>query len=135
MKYDDADWHTDSIENADDPYPIASGHIVAYVQWCLKRGWAGEGITENPDARADLQKAIDGSITFTSFFETWQDCKFTSDDLNDEGAEFTNAYYEAQWLSDVMGLAGDMVYIKTAEEYPLDDICRFLDKTYAAWAA
>lgn len=133
MKYDDASWHTDSVEGAEDPYPIASGHIVAYLQWCLKRGWAGPDLTEDPDAVTDLQKAIDGTIIFTNFFETWQDCKFASDDLNDEGRVFTDAYYESRWLNDVMLFAGDQVYTQTAEQYPLDDICAYLDQEYLTW--
>lgn len=133
MKYDDVSWHTDSVEGSEDPYPIAAGHIVAYLQWCLKRGWAGPDLTDDPDAAADLQKAIDGTITFTNFFATWQDCKFTSDDLNAEGQAFTDAYYESKWLNDVMGFVGDQVYTKTAEQYPLDDICAYLDQEYATW--
>jgi len=133
MKYDDASWHTDSVEGTEEPYPIAAGHIVAYLQWCLKRGWAGPDLTEDPDAAADIQKAIDGTITFTSFFENWQDCKFTADDLTEEGRAFTDGYYESKWLNDVMGLAGDHIYTKTAEQYPLDEICAFLDQEYEKW--
>ena len=34
MKFDDASWHINSVEiKTDDSYPIASGHIVAYLQW------------------------------------------------------------------------------------------------------
>jgi len=42
MKFDDASWYLESVTvKTDNPYSIASGHIVAYLQWCLKRGWAG----------------------------------------------------------------------------------------------
>lgn len=133
MKFDDASWHVESVPRGDDEYDYAMAHIVAYVSWALRRGWAGEIHTECPDDKELLDQAINGELSFSRYFERNCDCKFTDEDLVGEGLEFTKWYYESRWLDDIMALAGDCVYTCKAEDYPQKDIDISLDAAYAAW--
>ena len=90
MKFDDASWYLELVKiKTDNPYSIASGHIVAYLQWCLKRSWAGILHLQENSSNNALKQALNGDISFTKFFEEQCDFKFKDEDLNDEGNKFT----------------------------------------------
>ena len=135
MKFDDASWHVNSVDvQTDEPYLFASGHIVAYLQWCFRKGWAGSIHLEDEMCNSALNDALNGEGSFSRFFEDCCDCKFTDEDLNDEGTVFTQWYYENQYFDDIMAICGDSVFSKKGEDYNLKELNKHLDTVYTNWS-
>lgn len=134
MKFDDASWHVNSVEvECDDVYGIAAGHIVAYLRWALKRGWAGELLTDYPSSNIALENALSGHSTFTALFGDECDWKFQVDDLTGDGLEFTKYFYSEHYFRFIAECAGNSIFIHKAEDYPLDEISTQLDLEFMKW--
>ena len=108
MKYDDASWHYggDFPNDLDD---IAGcTHIGMYVVWCLLNGMAGELFVEEiPESLDELKNR---EVTPGVWFSENCDEKFTDEDLNDQGNEFTEEYYNSEeppYIEDYLGIFGE----------------------------
>ena len=132
MKYDDASWHYESIENANDEndrWDKASSHIVIYLKWCFGKGFIRP---ENDDARIALLAAANGNGSFTEYFINWCDCKLIDHDLSDEGKRFTADYYEL-YLDELGKVANNHILRSPVNEYPFEAIKNALDDRFLLW--
>lgn len=137
MKYDDASWHYDSTpEGPDDQrWEAASAHIGVYLKWCILRGWAGDVHTGDEFGQKALRGVKSGEISGTKFLIDQCDCKFTDDDLTDEGNHFTSYYMEAGFIDDVSSIVGDQLMSVPESEYNFEALSRMFEKRHKSWAS
>jgi len=119
MAIDKMEWHY-----AEDNYPTdlpdenSGTHIGLYLAWAFSQGLVGEIHLEEPtDA---LEKLKRREITGLDFLINQCDEKFWDEDLNEEGAAFTLAYYQPE----------DSAFSKQFGEY-MQDYC----DVFNTWAA
>jgi len=131
MKYDDASWHTETVEAMDMPEDYSGVHIGLFLKWCFIQGWAGELWTVE-EAPEDVQRVINGEMSGTAFLFQNCDGKFTDEDLNDKGNAFAKAYYgeDVLYLSDLDAFAGDMIFRASEEEYDFDGFSDMMEMAY-----
>jgi len=135
MKYDDASWHYGGDFPKDLPDEAGATHIGMYVAWALLSGFAGSiHAVEFPDDLASLRRR---QITPGQFFLKHCDGKFTDEDLNDDGNEFTQAYYATNsYLGDFADkFAADVPTLyHVADNWEIYDLLRpCLDERLAEW--
>jgi len=138
MKYDDASWHFDStpeFEEEDERWVIAAAHIGVYLKWCLLQGWAGQLHTEEESDRAIVEQVKSGDMTGAEFLIQQCDCKFTDEDLNDEGNAFTAFYYADIYPEDLESVARDSILSAPESEYDFPALSEIIDRQYAEWFA
>lgn len=127
MKYDDASWHSGGEFPSDSPDEYGGTHISLFLKWCFIKGWAGTlHLEEEP---GDTKKVIDGSMSATEFFFKYCDGKFTDEDLNEEGNQFTAQYYgeNGLYLQDYGDNFGDLMYLKPEEEHDFNKFSSMLE--------
>jgi hypothetical protein len=137
MKYDDASWHYDSTPEGseDERWNVASAHIGVYLKWCLLKGWAGELHTGDSFSAAALNKVRSAEMTGTKFFITQCDCKFTDEDLVDEGNAFTGYYYEGDFVSDIESLEKGKLLSSPEEDFNFRELSAIFDRRYEEWVS
>jgi hypothetical protein len=110
MKYDDASWHSDGDFPKDLPREAGAIHTGMYLSWALLNGLAGEiHLEEFPEGIEELKSQ---NITPAEFFLKYCDGKFTDEDLNEVGNQFTIAYFDLQrgsYLNEYSSLFGEAV--------------------------
>lgn len=95
MKFDDAEIYLLNCETEIPDADAACGtHIGFYLAWIANNGMASAGLSAN--AAPVLQRIASGR---TLLFEQC-DGKLMSQDLNERGNAFTQAYYENKYLKD-----------------------------------
>lgn len=113
MIYDAAD-HCFNDFQTGLPQAAAATHIGMYLAWLTLRGLGG------PDLDGYLDDLRARRIGCRDFLLDACDGKFTSDDVNDEGAAFTAAYYAARFADDDRDVfSGEF----TRTGHALDDLC------------
>lgn len=90
-KYDDASWHYGGDFPADLPPENGATHIGLFLTWCIDNNLSSEMMLE--DFAEDIEKVKKREMTGVEFLLQNCDEKFTDEDLNDQGNEFTNDYY------------------------------------------
>jgi hypothetical protein len=132
MKYDDASWHWDSVKSftdEDDRWMKACGHIAVLIKWFSEKGLL---VASDEGIGPELDKAKRGEITYTEYFIAQCDCKFTDEDLTEEGNRFMG-YYNEMSSTDLAEIADECIFEKRAEDYPYDKISKKIDERYLAW--
>jgi hypothetical protein len=98
MKYDDASWHYGGDFPEDLDSSAGATHIGMFLAWALLSDLGGTLHTEEfPNHLARLRDRV---ITPGQYLISVCDEKFTDEDLNDQGNEFAEAYYESESESD-----------------------------------
>ena len=137
MKYDDASWHFASTpEGADDErWKVAAAHIGAYMKCCLLRGWAGEIHTTDETSAEAVAAVRSGAMSGTEFCITYCDCKFTDEDLTEEGNAFTAYYYEGAYLDDAEQVIDGQLLASSEESYDGERLQTIFDQRYSEWVS
>jgi len=139
MKYDDASWHYGVDFPKDLPIEAGATHTGMFVAWALLSGFAGDIYTSGfPN---EIPRLLSRLVTPGLFFLESCDGKFTDDDLNEEGNEFAQAYFDFQkgkYIADYestlgVGLA-DLYHVRDTWEN-FDRLKPVLDLRYAEWRA
>jgi len=135
VKYDDASWHTGGLFPADLPPEAGATHIGMFVAWCALHDLAGD---IHADALAPLQSR---ALTPGRWFLQACDGKFTDDDVNDDGNDFTAAYFEAEDMTyvadyqDTLALDLDSLYRVPDTWASYDALAPVIAARFAAWQA
>lgn len=139
MKYDDASWHYGGDFPKDLPIEAGATHTGMFVARALLSGFAGDIYTSGfPN---EIPRLLSRLVTPGLFFLESCDGKFTDDDLNEEGNEFAQAYFDFQkgkYIADYestlgVGLA-DLYHVRDTWEN-FDRPKPVLDLRYAEWRA
>ena len=137
MKYDDASWHYGGDFPADLPHEAGAIHTGMYLSWALLNGLAGEiHLEEFPEGLEELKFQ---KITPADFFLKYCDGKFTDEDLNEIGNEFTADYFDfqnGQYLTEYSLLFGEtlpsLYHVEnTWENYV--KVSALLNKRFGEW--
>ena len=91
-KYDDASWHYGGDYPSELPPENGATHIGMFLTWCIDTNLISEFQLE--DFEEDIEKVRNREMTGTEFLFQNCDEKFTDEDLNDLGNNFTSDYYE-----------------------------------------
>lgn len=117
MIYDAADHHFNDFQTGL-RQEAAATHIGMYLAWLTLRGLGG------PELQGYLDDLRARRIGCGDFLLDACDGKFTSDDVNGEGAAFTAAYYDHQFAADYRQVfAGEF----TRTGHKVDDHCSIPD--------
>ena len=137
MKYDDASWHYESTPEGpeEERWNVAAAHIGVYLKWCLLKGWAGELHTDDEFGTAALEKVRSAEMTGTEFFISHCDCKFTDEDLVEEGNDFTTYYYEGDFASDVESLENGKLLSSPEGDFDYSRLSELFDRRYEEWVS
>ena len=133
MKYDDASWHTGGRFPADLPPAAGATHIGMFVAWCVLHGLAGDNLA---DELAPLRAR---ALTPGQWFLQACDGKFTDEDVDDDGNDFTAAYFEADDMTyvadyqDTLALDVDSLYRVPDTWASYDALAPVIDARFAAW--
>ena len=100
-KYDDASWHYGGDFPKELENERGATHIGMFLTWCIDNDLVSEFQIE--EAGDDIQKVRERSMSGTEFLINNCDEKFTDEDLNEIGNEFTSAYYEDSPFSNLYG--------------------------------
>jgi hypothetical protein len=138
MKYDDASWHYGGDFPKDLPDESGATHTGMFLAWCLLRGLVGKDLLEETE---ELNRLRDRKVTPGCFFLEMCDGKFTDEDINDKGNEFTRFYFDfgnGNYLSDydnilASGLPSTYHVADTWDNY--DRLAPVIDRRYAEWEA
>lgn len=96
MKYDDASWHSGGDYPKELPPENACTHMGIFLAWALENGLAGElHIEEWPE---EIAAVLNRTITGAEFLSKNCDGKFTNEDLNKLGNQFTCEFYEDNYF-------------------------------------
>ncbi len=91
-KYDDASWHYDGAFPSDLARERGSTHIGMFLNWCIDNNLISAFHVEH--SKNDIERVRKRELTGAEFLMDNCDEKFTDEDLNDLGNEFTKDYYE-----------------------------------------
>jgi hypothetical protein len=137
MKYDDASWHYGGKFPEDLPEEAGATHTGMFVAWALLSGLGGEIHTE--ECPEDLEQLQTRALTPGLFFYRVCDGKFTDEDLNQEGNQFADAYFDLEkgsYLADYENTLGeegrDLYYVADTWEN-FDRLKPVFDARLAAW--
>lgn len=98
MSYDNWSWHAGGDYPEDLPEENGATHIGVFLAWAFHQGLEGE--LHQQDSADDLAKIRAHEMTGREFLMEMCDGKFTSEDLNDEGNAFVEAYYDKGYFND-----------------------------------
>lgn len=130
--FDNVNWHFDDAyngyckrfncednkensENINAGLVYAATHMGMYMAWIIKHNL--EGSIHNKYSKEDLEKVRNEQMTGVEFLLKNCDGKLWSEDFNQEGLEFTRAYYE-YYLRDY----SDLVLCKFDIEYSIYEV-------------
>ena len=134
---DRADWHYGGNYPRDLPPENGGTHIGMYLAWIVHRGLGSEELAEmgGDTYRLVVERVVTGrDLLFKELDE-----KFFDRLLNEEGRDFTAAYYETNdYVNDydrILGgnLASLYEVEDTWENY--DKIARVIDERFSEWRA
>ena len=140
---DRADWHYGGDFPKDLPIENGGTHIGMYLTWIINNGLIGQLHIDN--SLTEINKVKSREKTGREFLFSECDEKFWEEDLNKEGLEFTNYYYQnsndsekayGQYLTDYLDILGEKVetlyeVANTWENY--EKIAKTIDKQYKKW--
>jgi hypothetical protein len=137
MAIDRIDWHGESAEQAGFPYENGGTHIGIYLAWIINNQLEGEFHQE--ESVDELEQVRTRQITGRDFLINMCNEKFWEEDLNPQGFEFTQAYYEShQYLKDydeilvnAQGLIDTYAVDDTWENYDL--MATMISQKYQQW--
>lgn len=136
MAYDKADWHYGG--NFPDDLPIVNGgtHIGMYISWIFNNILYSEEIIEEYELSDEVDDLKNRNITGREFLFDCLDETFVDDFLSDEGVEFTEYYYQGDFIEDYENtlartLPSTYHVEDTWENY--DKIAQVLDKRFHEW--
>lgn len=94
MAFDRMDWHYGGDYPEGLPNENGGTHIGFYLAWLIQNDLIGEFHLEESidELTAVRERKMDGR----TFLIAMCDEKFTDEDVNDEGLEFTEFYYQAE---------------------------------------
>jgi hypothetical protein len=134
---DRADWHYGGDYPKDLPPENAGTHIGMYLAWIVHRNLGSDELVEmgGDTYKLVLERAVTGrDLLFRELDE-----KFFDRLLNQEGREFTAAYYETNdYVNDYdRVLGGNLASLYEVEDSweNYDRIARVIDERFAAWRA
>ena len=90
---DRTDWHSGNDFPSDLPEENGGTHIGMYLNWIIENDLVGE--LHRTDSKEGLEKVKTKEITGRDFLFLYCDGKFTNEDLNEVGLEFTEKYYSS----------------------------------------
>jgi hypothetical protein len=123
MKYDDAEYFFLNFETDSLPNEAGATHIGMYVAWNI----INDMLSDEYDAEEAVQDVKSRKITGRDFVVDFLDCKLHDDDLNEEGNQFAEWYYESKYINDycqVFRIDGD----STEEFCSIEDTWENFDK-------
>lgn len=135
VKYDDVSWHAGGQFPADLPAAAGATHIAMFVAWCVLHDLAGE---LHADVLAPLRAR---TLTPGQWFLQACDGKFTDENVNDDGNDFTAAYFEAEDMTyvadyqETLALDLDSLYRVPDTWASYDALAPVIDARFAAWQA
>jgi hypothetical protein len=94
MKYDDVSFHVDEVESAGLPYEAGATHIAFYFAWLVLNDLVKAEFVS--DFSEEIEKLKSKSVSPRSFFMQNLDGKFSDEDLNKLGKEFSDDYYNLE---------------------------------------
>lgn len=133
MAYDKIDWHSGGDYPPDLPEENGGTHIGMFLAWAILNKLEGD----LHKSSGLISKVRDRSMTGRQFLESECDCKFTEEDLSEEGNEFASIYYEQnQYLDDYSDVLGgglpSLYHVEdTWENY--DKLSPVIDSRYSRW--
>lgn len=93
MSYDKAEWHYDAKDfPADSARENGGTHIAMYLTWAIGAGLVGD--LHLQESRQALDQLARREISPWEFLENMCDERFSDQDLNDTGNDFTHCYYD-----------------------------------------
>ncbi|MGV3539585.1 MAG: hypothetical protein ACO1OQ_07225 [Rufibacter sp.] len=137
VSYDKAKWHLggDFPDGLDDYQAYV--HTGLYINWIIDNDLSSDlSLQEYP---AEIRRVKEKLITGTRFYFEYLDGIFSTDELNETGADFTSDYFDfekGQYLSDLEAtLAEDLPSLyhimDTRENYDL--IRKRIDQRFKEW--
>lgn len=137
MAIDRIDWHGESAEQVGFPYENGGTHIGIYLAWIINNQLEGEFHQE--ESTDELEQVRTRQMTGRQFLINMCDEKFWEEDLNEQGFEFTQAYYEShqyfkdydETLVDARGLTDTYAVDDTWDNYDLMAVV--ISQKYAQW--
>lgn len=137
MAIDRIDWHGESAEQTGFPYENGGTHIGIYLAWIINNQLEGEFHQE--ESADELEQVRTRQMTGRQFLINMCDEKFWEEDLNEQGFEFTQAYYEShqyfkdydEILVDAKGLTDTYAVDDTWDNYDLMAVV--ISQKYAQW--
>ena len=136
MAYDKADWHY----GGDFPkgLPIENGgtHIGMYISWIFNNDLHSKEIIEEYELSDEVDNLKGRNITGREFLFEYLDEVFFDEILNDEGIEFTEKYYEGDYIEDYKEtLAENLPSTYHVEDIweNYDKIAQVVDKRFLEW--
>ena len=137
MAIDRIDWHGESAEQVGFPYENGGTHIGIYLAWIINNQLEGEFHQE--ESANELEQLRTRQMTGRQFLINMCDEKFWEEDLNEQGFEFTHAYYEShqyfkdydETLVDARGLTDTYAVDDTWDNYDLMAVV--ISQKYAQW--
>jgi hypothetical protein len=137
MAIDRIDWHGESAEQAGFLYENGGTHIGIYLAWIINNQLEGEFHQE--ESADELEQVRTRQMTGRQFLINMCDEKFWEEDLNEQGFEFTQAYYEShqyfkdydETLVDARGLTDTYAVDDTWDNYDLMAVV--ISQKYAQW--
>lgn len=93
--YDKLKWHYEADSMPEDLEEEAAGtHIAFYLRWCIENDFLSEEFIEDIEITEDeINNMKSGKSDVRQFLMDDLDGVLTSEELNDEGGIFSNAYY------------------------------------------
>lgn len=116
-KYDDASWHYGGDYPNDLPQENGATHIGMFLTWCIDNDLQSEFLIEQSEV--DIKRVKRRERTGAEFLIENCDEKFTDEDLNELGNEFTKDYFE-----------GETDFSEKFGNY-IDDYCELFDQKAA----
>jgi hypothetical protein len=134
---DRADWHYGGNYPRELPSENGGTHIGMYLAWIVHRGLGSEELAElgGDTYKLVLERAVTGrDLLFKELDE-----KFFDRLLNEEGRDFTAAYYETNdYVNDYdRTLGGKLASLYEVEDTweNYDKIARVIDERFSKWRA
>ncbi len=136
MAYDKAEWHYGG--DFPDDLPIENGgtHIGMFISWIFNTDLYSEEIIEEYELSDEVDNLKNRNVTGREFLFDFLDEVFFDEFLSDEGIEFTEYYYEGDYIEDyentlAQNLPSTYHVEDTWENY--DKIAQVIDKRFSKW--
>ena len=141
MAIDNAAWHYGGNFPEELPKENGGTHIGFFLAWIINKNLQGDLHRETKNDQNACKKVRRREITGRDFLFSNCDERFWSEDLNQEGLDFTNFYYNAE-EDDEFNYFHDLLKISQEYEtnYHLEDTWEnydklrpYIDKAYKHW--
>lgn len=133
MTYDDAGWHSDSVDDLGLDESAAGIHIAAFLAWAARKGLVNED--EHADAVSDAEDEVG---TPSAFIDTYFDSQIDPSMLTRRGNRFAEQRY-SEYLDRLEKLPFVTEYESLYQVPDTWDTCAvfgdLLDEIFAEWEA